>query len=261
MSAPDFQAPAVSLENITVQLGDHEALADVTLAIPERAFAAILGPNGGGKTTLVRVLLGLVEPTAGSVRVFGLPPHRASPRDLAHVPQVKTLDRRFPALAEELVATGLAPRWPWRLGGRAREEAREALSRVGAAHLIGRPIGALSGGELQRVYLARAIARRPRIVLLDEPATGMDAPGQMDMYRLLEAYQREAGATVIMVTHDWEAAFHHATHAVLVNRRIVGFGPPPEALREDRLREAFGHVGHAHGMRIGGHAHGHASHA
>jgi zinc transport system ATP-binding protein len=253
--------PCIAVDDLGVQLGDYVALDGVHLHVPERAFLAVLGPNGAGKTTLLKVLLGLVAPTRGRVSVLGMAPAAVPSAQLAYVPQVKTLDRRFPAVAEELVATGFAPRWPWSLGTARRAQARAILAEVGVGHLADRAIGALSGGELQRVYLARALARRPRLVLLDEPATGMDAPGQTDMYRVLETYQREAGATVVMVTHDWEAAYHHATHVALVNRRIVGFGPPQEALREDRLREAFGHVGHPHTMAVGhepqGHTHGH----
>ncbi|MFN3368991.1 MAG: ABC transporter ATP-binding protein, partial [Thermus sp.] len=95
---------------------------------------------------------------------------------------------------------------------------------------------------------------RPKILLLDEPDTGVDRVGEVDLYRYLEAYQGESGATVLMITHDWEAA-HHASHVLVMNRRVVGFGPPERALSEECLRQAFGHLGHAHGLYVGG---GHA---
>jgi zinc transport system ATP-binding protein len=112
-------------------------------------------------------------------------------------------------------------------------------------------LGRLSGGQLQRVYLARALVRRPRLLLLDEPATGVDRLGEVDLYRHLEAYQEETGATILMITHDWEAA-HHASHVLVLNRRVIGFGPPERALSEECLRQAFGHLGHEHALFLGG---------
>jgi len=242
--------PAVETAGLTVRFGDHLALEDVTLTVPAGAFVAIVGPNGAGKSTLLKVLLGLVGPTRGEVRVLGRPPGRLDPRRIGYVPQFKTLDRTFPALAEELVASGLRRAWPGRLTPAERERVRSALERVGAGQLLGRSVSRFSGGELQRVYLARAFVRRPELVMLDEPATGIDVLGEADMYRLLEDYQRETGATLLMITHDWEAAYHHATHVIVLNRRLIGFGPPERALSERCLREAFGHVGHAHGVSL-----------
>ena len=241
---------ALETRDLTVRFGDHLALEGVTLSVPSGAFVAIVGPNGAGKSTFLKVLLGLVRPTAGTVRVFGRPPERVDPRLVGYVPQFKTLDRTFPALAEELVASGLRRAWPGRLTPAERARVRSALERVGADQLMGRAVSRFSGGELQRVYLARAFVRRPRLVMLDEPATGIDVLGEADMYRLLEDYQKETGATLLMITHDWEAAYHHASHVIVLNRRLVGFGPPERALSERCLREAFGHVGHAHGISL-----------
>jgi len=109
-----------------------------------------------------------------------------------------------------------------------------------------------SSGELQRVYLARAIAREPALLLLDEPAAGIDAAGEHDMFHILEAYQRRTGATVLLVSHDWGAAWHHATQVLLLSRRLLASGPPREVLTDRALGEAFGHVGHGHGMGWGG---------
>lgn len=246
-----------------MQLGDHRALAEVSLAIEEGSFVAVLGPNGSGKTTLMKSLLGLLEPTEGTVRVLGVEPRQAPGEAIAYVPQVKTLDRSFPALAIELVATGLLRTWPWRVRGELRAQCLAALEKAGIAHLADRSTGLLSGGELQRVYLARALARRPRLILLDEPATGLDATSEADMYAILEMYREDSGATILMVTHDWEVAQHHADAVLLLNRRTIAFGPPAEAMREEHMRRAFGHQGHAHAMQIGGahlHAHDHGEH-
>jgi len=237
---------AVEFEDVSVRFGTYTALEGVNLKIPAGAFVAIIGPNGAGKSTLIKLVLGLLRPTTGRVLVFGTPAPKAPPEWLGYVPQFKTLDRSFPALAIELVATGIRRRWPFRIGPGEREASLEALRRVRGEELAYRRLARLSGGELQRVYLARAFVRRPRLLLLDEPATGMDVLGEADMYRMLERYQREQGATVLMITHDWEAARHHATHVLVLNRRVIGFGPPERALSDECLRRAFGHVGHPH---------------
>ena len=160
------------------------------------------------------------------------------------------MDRSFPALSIELVYTGLSRRWPWRLHKKDREKALTAMELVGAAHLAKRPVGRLSGGELQRVCLARTIARQPKLVMLDEPATGIDAVGEADMYRLLEEYQKNSGATLLIITHDWHAATHHADRVLLLNSRQISFGPPSKALNEDNLRIAYGHIGHEHELKF-----------
>jgi len=241
---------AVEAQGLAVRFGQYQALEDVSLKVPEGSFVAIVGPNGAGKSTLLKALLGLV-PFRGEVRILGRPLAQADPFWFGYVPQIKTFDRSFPALALELVVSGLRRAWPFRVGEEERERALEALGRVGALALAHRPLGRLSGGELQRVYLARALVRRPRLLLLDEPATGVDRLGEVDLYRHLEAYQEETGATLLMVTHDWNAA-HHASHVLVLNRRVIGFGPPGLALSEECLRRAFGHLGHEHALFLGG---------
>lgn len=244
--------PIIEIDRLDVRLGGHVILSGIQFQVVPGDFMAILGPNGSGKSTLLKAVLGLVEPSRGEVRVFGRSPREVPPGWIGYVPQIKTLDRRFPAQAIELVLTALRQRWVGRISASGHEQGREALRAVGAEHLAHRPVGELSGGELQRVYLARSLIRRPRLIILDEPATGIDVAGASDLYAVLDAYQREAAATVVMVTHDWDVAFHHATRALLLNGTQVSVGPPREALRDAYLREAFGHVGHAHAMLMGG---------
>jgi zinc transport system ATP-binding protein len=241
---------AIRIENLSVTFGDHHALEDLDLQISKGSFVAIVGPNGAGKTTFLKVLLGLIQPTHGSVKIFDKKPDKIPPHWVGYVPQVKTMDRSFPALSIELILTGLKNRWPWRLPQTDRDLAMEALEKVGASHLAERQIGKLSGGEMQRICLARSIVRKPKIVMLDEPATGIDAIGELDMYRHLEVYQKESGATLLMITHDWHAATHHANQVLLLNRKQVSFGPPNSALNEDNLRLAFGHIGHKHELKF-----------
>lgn len=247
--------PALGVSDLGVRLGGHTILEGITFEAAPGDFVAVVGPNGGGKTTLIRVLLGLVEPDTGDAHVFGQRPAAVEPALVGYVPQVKGLDRSFPARTIDLVLTGLRRRWPFRVGADDEERARAALRRVGASRLADRSLGTLSGGELQRAYLARALARRPRLILLDEPATGIDMAGASDLYDVLEADQTDRETTIVMVTHDWNAAYHHATRVLLVDGRQVGFGRPEAVLTDADLRDAFGHTGHAHAMLMGAASH------
>jgi zinc transport system ATP-binding protein len=241
---------ALEIENLTVKFGEHHALEDINLFIKGGHFAAIVGPNGAGKSTLLKTILNLVRPSKGVIKIFGKSPEQISPDWFGYVPQVKTMDRSFPAIAAELVLSGISRGWPWKKRKNNLDKALHALERVGAAHLAKRPLSKLSGGELQRIYLARGIVREPRLIMLDEPATGIDAIGEEDFYKLLEIYQNETKSTIIMVTHDWHVAVHHADKVLLLNRKQVSFGNPKDALKEKNLRVAFGHIGHAHGLKF-----------
>lgn len=242
----------ITADGLEVRLGDFTALSGIGFHLPTGSTLAIVGPNGAGKSTLVKVLLGLIQPATGSVSVLGKPPAQADARRIGYVPQVKSIERRFPAITCEMVASGLLRRWPVQLGGSVHQQVDRALQLVGIAHLSHQPVNWLSGGELQRVYLARALVRGPQLLLLDEPATGIDAVGEDDMYEYIEHYQGQTGCTVAMVTHDWLAAEHHASHVLLLNRRQISFGPPVGALSQQHLAEAFSHSRHGHHHVHGG---------
>lgn len=245
ISSPDM---VIECKELRVHMGAHLALDAVDWQLPAGVRCAIVGPNGAGKSTLLKALLGLVNISSGSVKVLGKTPGQAA-QHVGYVPQVRHVDRSFPALPEELVATGMAPRWPW-----SRSIVREAcatLERVGLGDRCGRPLTALSGGELQRVYLARALVRNPKIIVLDEPATGLDMTATTDLHRLLDDERARSGAAVVMVTHDWGAAQHHADQVMVLNRRVLALGPPNEVLGGEALERAFGHHGHHHHMHPG----------
>ena len=188
--------------------------------------------------------MGLLRPDSGVVKVFGENPERLAAGTLGYVPQVKTLQRSFPARAIELVATGLHPAWPWRLDADTKSRATDALRLCGVEHLAQRPVGRLSGGELQRVFVARSLARKPKLLLLDEPAAGMDLSAEAALYHLLMHYRREHLCTIVMITHDWEGARAHATHGLLLNRRVLAYGTAEEVIDERALLGVFGHRGH-----------------
>ncbi|MCF6285300.1 MAG: ATP-binding cassette domain-containing protein, partial [Candidatus Hydrogenedentes bacterium] len=132
-----------------------------------------------------------------------------------------------------------------------RERALRVMERTGVGNLANQSVQALSGGELQRAFLARSLVSKPQLLLLDEPAAGMDICGEAAMYHLLCDYQAESGATVMMITHDWEGARCHADQVLLLNRTVVGFGSAQEAASEERLLSLFGHRGHVHETHAG----------
>lgn len=239
----------ITVEHLSVRKAKRLILDDVSFSLSEGDFLAVLGPNGGGKSTLVRSLLGL-DPFDGSISygVDKIP-------DIGYVPQVKTLDRTFPARAKELVATALIKKWPWSIDDACLKVVTEAMVLVGAAHLADQQIGSLSGGELQRIYLARAIIGSPSLLILDEPSAGVDQTGTADLLEIVESYRKLNDTIVIMVTHDWEVAFHHASHVLLLKTRQISFGPVDSALTENAIRQAFGHVGHSHEVLGGAHSH------
>ncbi|HZJ08306.1 MAG TPA: metal ABC transporter ATP-binding protein [Trueperaceae bacterium] len=244
--------PVLHVHDVTVRFSDATVLEDVSFDLEAGCFLAVVGPNGGGKSTLIKVALGLVRPQSGHAALFG-EAAGARPERVGYVPQLKTFDRTFPATALELVVTGLRRSWPARIRRAERERGVAALEQVGASQLERRPLARLSGGELQRVYLARALVRVPELVLLDEPAAGVDFLAEHDLHDLLEAYQEHTAAlgrkaTVVMITHDMSAARYHADKVLVLNRRLMAFGPPDEVLADEELRAAFGHRHHEHAV-------------
>lgn len=220
-----------------------EALSGVSLTIGRGQRVGILGPNGGGKTTLIRLILGELTPTAGRVRVFGSDPVRGgNVGRVGFVPQRMELERKFPISVAECVALALTCRWsPWRsLGVNGHERVRESLEMVGAAELASRPIAALSGGQLQRVMIARAIATRPELLVLDEPTLGVDVKGQRLFSDMIGELQRELGLTVVIVTHELRTIAASADRVACLSRTLH-FHDAPSGLTPGVLAQVFAH--------------------
>ncbi len=245
---------SIEVNDLNVTLGAYKALEGINFALEEDSFCVIVGPNGGGKTTLLKVLLNVEKPTSGTIRIFGADQSKQPKYSIGYVPQIKTLDRSFPATALELVSSGITGSWQSAMSKELRHKANEALALVGAELLAHRQLSKLSGGELQRIYLARSIARKPRMLFLDEPATGIDQAGAKGLIDLLDNYRNQTRATIVMVTHDLDSAYHHADRVLLINHKQLCFDRPKVALSECYLREVFGHIGHKHEMVGGGHS-------
>jgi len=195
-------APVIELEGVSFAFDNRQpVLSDVTLAVAPLSFACMIGPNGGGKTTLLKLVLGLLEPTAGRIRVLGTSPQRARHR-IGYMSQHATLDRAFPVRVLDVVLMGrLGPRRAAGPFDRADvAAARSTLERVGLADFERRPFADLSGGQRQRVLLARALTSGPELLLLDEPASGLDQKVERDFFDLLQELNRTT--TVVLVSHD-----------------------------------------------------------
>lgn len=222
---------AVQLQHVWVTFNHHTVLEDVSLDIQENTFVGVLGPNGAGKSTLLKVILGLLPPTRGEVLVFGRDPHHARRQGdlIGYLPQRPLTNPRFPVTVLEVVLMGAYGRIGLgrRPGREDREKAMAHLERLGIAHLAHRPIGEISGGEQQRVFIARALAVEPRLLLMDEPTISLDLCVQDEVYDLISRLKTELNLTVIMVSHDIGAVAAHVDDIVCLNRRVHVHSPPP----------------------------------
>jgi zinc transport system ATP-binding protein len=214
---------AVRLEGVSFGYGHGPfVLRDVDLSVARGEFLAVAGPNGGGKTTLLRLVLGLEEPTSGRVQI--------GVRRRSYLPQRAQAAVDSPLTVEELVAAGRAPRarllGP--LGRSDRDAVADAIERVGLAPFARRRLTTLSGGQQQRAFIAKALAGDPELLVLDEPTTGVDVEAQESLAALLEQLHRELDVTVLYVSHEFGAVERFVQRIVLVRGEIVFDGPPSE---------------------------------
>lgn len=227
-------------------IGRNWLLRHLEWSLEDKSFLAVIGPNGAGKSTLVKLIMGAIEPTEGHIRVLNQKARRSPPKEIGYVPQIKKFDPYFPAKVDEFIFSGLDSSWPFWISQKEKSLIKNALDAVNSWDLRNRNLKDLSGGELQRVYLARAFVKERKILILDEPAAGVDVMGEADLYRLLEDYRKTHQSTIVMVTHDIDVARHHATHVLLINHNQISFGSPENVLTEENLNRAFGHSQHQH---------------
>ena len=205
-------------------------LREVDLQVEAGEFVAIAGPNGGGKTTLLRLALGLERPTSGRVLLFGEPAASFHDRSqIGYLAQRTRIGVHAPATVREVVEAGRAPLRPYgRLSHEDRVAVAQAIERVGLADRARRPLRELSGGQQQRALMAKALAAGPKLLVLDEPTTGVDVASQEAFAELLEQIHRELGVTILYVSHEFGAIEHVVQRIVLVRERIVFDGAPSE---------------------------------
>lgn len=233
---------AIQFENVGVTLGGQQILEDVTAQVPKGSSTAIVGPNGAGKTTLLLALLGQLK-YSGKIHIANNRQGR-TPR-IGYVPQKLQFDRGMPLTVLEFMVMGWQ-RLPLWFGVKKKYRARalETIAAVRAEQLAQRHVGALSGGEMQRVLLALALGQQPDLLVLDEPAAGIDFQGEFVFCELLENLRRSRGFTQLMVSHDLATVTHHANHVICLNRKVAAQGLPNQVLTHENLSAIFGvHMG------------------
>jgi zinc transport system ATP-binding protein len=235
---------AIEINNLIIKLNGREVLKDINLSLSEGQFIGIVGPNGGGKTTLLRAILGLMKPTSGEIRIFGRPPEEVLKTGcmFGYLPQILKVNPDFPIRVIDVVMMGRYGRvgilrWP---GEKDRKKAIEYLSMMGVEELRNVPFGQLSGGQQQRASIARALAGEPKILILDEPNTGIDVIGQGDFYHLLKGLQKRFGITILMASHDIGTIPAYVDEIACLNYTFHYHGNPLGALNETVLTELYG---------------------
>lgn len=212
--------PLVEIADLCFSYGSQEILTEIDFTVQPGDFVAVIGPNGGGKTTLIKLILGLLAPTKGTIRINGKPPGKGGTL-IGYVPQQINHNLIFPATALDVVLMGRhdpGKRWSWSRNGHDREAAMAVLAKMGMERFVNRKITDLSGGQRQRVLIARALVTDPELLVLDEPTASIDAKGQTDFLNLLKELNKDL--TILMVSHDLLVASSYAKSIACVNKRL-----------------------------------------
>jgi zinc transport system ATP-binding protein len=236
--------PLIQLKDVSFTRNHEPILNRISLKVETGDYVGVIGPNGGGKTTLLRIMLGLLEPEAGEVKLFGQAP--ADFGDwwkVGYVPQKATsFETRFPVTVEEVVSLGRVSkrRTGRRLGPDDHQAVQQALEQVGMAEHRRRLITELSGGQQQRVFIAKALASGPKVLLLDEPAVGIDVKAQDQFYQLLSSLNKDTGLTIVMVSHDIDVVVNEVTKIACINETLIYHGSPTDFMKDDYMTQLYG---------------------
>ena len=248
-----FKVPIFDVKNLTFKVRGQTILSNISFEIFEGEYIAIIGPNGGGKTTLIRMLLGLETPTTGEIKLFGkkLKDFKEWYK-IGYVPQRASLvDENFPATVEDIVKMGrIAKRGLFAgVSKEDREKVEDAMSKMDILHLRNKMVGTLSGGQRQRVMIARALASSPKILILDEPNTGVDVKSQQAFYALLAKLNKEENITILFITHDIGVIVDDIGRLFTINQKATICNDPKKMLSCDDMSELYGidaHLLHNH---------------
>jgi zinc/manganese transport system ATP-binding protein len=244
---PATGSAVVAFDEACVRFGQRTLWEEATFALRAGEFAGLIGPNGTGKTTLLRVLLGQVPTTSGQVRVLGQSPGRGNPA-IGYVPQRRSLASDLSVRGFDLVLLGLiGHRWGFGLASSAEKRiVTEALEAVGATAYADQPVGLLSGGEQQRLLIAQALLTNPKLLLLDEPLASLDLKSQHDIVHLVEAIRRQRNMSVILVAHDLNPLLELLDSIIFILERKVVAGTLDEVVRSDLLSQLYDTPVHVH---------------
>src|SRR5271154_1477622 len=235
------QSDLITAENLTAGYPHKTVWQNANFSFGRGEFVAVIGPNGAGKTTLFRMLLGLQQPISGSIKIFGNSPKRGNPQ-IGYVPQRHLIDSETNIECLELVRLGLSgKKWGFNpFSHDDRDAALAALEAVGAAELAHRPLGGLSGGELQRIFLAEALVSNPDILLLDEPLSNLDLRRETEMLHLIDDVVRKRGVTALLIAHNINPLLPHLDKVMYVANGKVATGKPSEVLTSESLTALYG---------------------
>jgi zinc transport system ATP-binding protein len=249
MQAVDHSHTIIELNNVCFSYTNEEVIKDVSLQIHKGDYVGIIGPNGGGKSTLLKLMLGILKPEEGSIKLFG-----TNMRDfkdwsrIGYVSQRASIEMNFPVTVEEIVAMGRYGKlglfhFPAKED---KEKAQWALEQVDMVEFKNRQINDLSGGQRQRVFIARALATEPEVIFLDEPTVGVDVKTQKQFYNFLRKLNKDLEVTLVLASHELDVVAHEATELVYINRTIEYYGNPEEFLKGAYFHELIGKGGLHH---------------
>lgn len=211
--------PIIKLEHIWANYGKRDVLKDVSLEVEECDFLGVIGPNGGGKTTLMKIIIGLLKPEKGSV-IYFQDGQETGKINIGYLPQYSHIDKKFPISVKEVILSGLAHRKSLfqAYSSKDFQRVKEVIEQLGLIGLEERQIGQLSGGQIQRVFLGRAIVGNPKVIILDEPSTYLDREGEEKLYDILQGINHNTA--IILVSHNQTAVEHFAKHTVYVSETL-----------------------------------------
>ena len=234
----------IEAENLNFSFNGSPVLENISFSVKDGEYLGIIGPNGGGKTTLIRIILGLAKPDTGHVRIFGKSIKEFKEWALVgYIPQrVSQNISQFPATVEEIVRSGRTARVGLlrNFGLRDRMAVEKAMETADVARYRKKLVGELSGGERQRVFIARSLAGEPRILILDEPSVGVDIVAQEKFYTFIESLNQNSGLTIIFVSHDIDVVANEVKSLLCLNKTLVCHGNPMEFIKEEYLEKLYG---------------------
>lgn len=240
MNQPHRHEPLITLDKVNLNFGQNHVLQNISTELHKGCITTIIGPNGAGKTTLVRVILGLLKPDSGTV-------WKEKNLRIGYMPQKLQIDKTFPLTVERFLKTAQNCN---------KDQMKAVLADVGASSLFKQSIHHLSGGEMQRVLLARALLRDPQLLVLDEPVQGVDINGQLELYNLISHIRDERGCGVLMISHDLHLVMASTDHVVCINHHVCCSGHPEQVTNDPSFTELFGIKG-SEQLAVYSHHHNH----